>query len=220
MTKLIYNGIIKKGIHKGDCKMKYCSNCNAELNPDTPVCPECGTYYIVEDKNEEKNEAIIEEITESKLEAKVEASEEAEIEEAPAETQPKPKSISMALVFGILGLTLSSFTIIGSLIFATLSLVGLLPMAVAAIGTIAAFTLSIIGIVKGNKEAKETGYKKGFVLSIVSLIVNIVFVLLGLVIIVILPLLSIVLAILGITIGFPLSFAIVEEFLNELFYLF
>ena len=190
--------------------MKYCSNCSAELNPETLECPACGSNFKVEEKNDEKTN----ETPEVKHEEKAEEKPEAKVEDN------KPKNISIPLVLGIIGLVLSAFTIIGALIFATMSIVGLIPMIVAAIGTIAAFTVSIIGIVKGNKEAKETEYRKGVILSIVSLIVNIVFVLIGLVIIIIAPLISIILAIAGVTVGFPLSLAIIEELLSELFYLF
>ena len=213
-----YNKTKRIKIKKGECKMKYCSNCSAELNPETLECPACGSNFKVEEKNDEKTnetpEVKHEEKAEEKPEAKVEEKPEAKVEDN------KPKNISIPLVLGIIGLVLSAFTIIGALIFATMSIVGLIPMIVAAIGTIAAFTVSIIGIVKGNKEAKETEYRKGVILSIVSLIVNIVFVLIGLVIIIIAPLISIILAIAGVTVGFPLSLAIIEELLSELFYLF
>ena len=190
-------------------KMKYCSNCSAELNPETLECPVCGSNFKVEEKVEDK----IDETPEVNSEATPEAAEVNSQED-------RPKTISIPLVLGIIGLVLSAFTIIGALIFATMSIVGFLPMIVAVIGTIAAFTVSIIGIVKGNKEAKQTEYKKGLILSIVSLIVNIVFVLVGLVIILIAPLVTILLAIAGVTVGFPLSFAIIEELLSEFFYLF
>lgn len=189
--------------------MKYCSNCSAELNPETLECPVCGSNFKVEEKVEDK----IDETPEVNSKATPEAAEVNSQED-------RPKNISISLVLGIIGLVLSAFTIMGALIFATMSIFGLIPMMVAALGTIAAFTVSIIGIVKGNKEAKETDYRKGFILNIVSLIVNIVFVLIGLVIIIIAPLVNTILAVAGVTVGFPISLAIINELIIKLFSLF
>ena len=190
-------------------KMKYCSNCSAELNPETLECPVCGSNFKVEEKVEDK----IDETPEVNSEATPEAAEVNSQED-------RPKNISISLVLGIIGLVLSAFTIMGALIFATMSIFGLIPMMVAVLGTIAAFTVSIIGIVKGNKEAKETDYRKGFILNIVSLIVNIVFVLIGLVIIIIAPLVNTILAVAGVTVGFSISLAIINELISKLFSLF